>query len=240
VTKTINPLNREPTVSRRKLMLLGAVVATGGLAISLVASLFRPARTDTAAKQPRRRTGSKLSPAELTKPGPLPDLVIGKEDAPVTIVEYASLTCPACANFHNKVLPVLKEKYIDTGKARLIFREFVFDERGALAAMVARCAGGEKSLPLVSALFSKQDEWAQTKTDFLPKLYGLAQQVGVTRQAFDSCRQDEKLLKNLLAQRERGVAFGVNATPTFFVNGKKLVSASIEDFDKAIAPALNP
>jgi protein-disulfide isomerase len=138
------------------------------------------------------------------------------------------------------VLPQLKQKYIDTGKVRLIFREFVFDERGALAAMVARCAGGDKSLPMVSALFSKQDEWAQAKNDFLPKLFGFAQQVGVSRQAFDRCRQDKKLLDNLIAQRERGVAFGVNATPTFFVNGKKLASASIEDFDKAIAPVLNP
>jgi protein-disulfide isomerase len=234
VSKTLNP---EQYMSRRNLLLAGAVAATGLLAWSWTTNT----RTQSASRGRTRATkAAKLPPEDLLKPGPMPDMSIGAPDAPVTIVEYASLTCPACANFHNKVLPVLKEKYIDTGKARLIFREFVFDERGALAAMVARCAGGEKSLPLVSALFSKQDEWAQTKTDFLPKLYGLAQQVGVTRQAFDQCRQDEKLLKNLLAQRERGVAFGVNATPTFFVNGKKLVSASIEDFDKAIAPVLNP
>jgi protein-disulfide isomerase len=239
VTKTINSLGREPVVSRRKVMLLGAVVATAGLGISLVASLFRPAKMETAKVQQRRRTG-RLSPSELTNPGPLPDLVLGKDDAPVTIVEYASMTCPHCAEFHNKVLPVLKAKYIDTGKARLIFREFVFDERGAMAAMVARCAGDGKALPLVSALFSKQDEWAQAKTDFLAKLYGFAQQVGVTRQVFDRCRQDEKLLKSLLAQRERGAAFGVNATPTFFVNGKKLAGATIDDFDKAISPVLTP
>jgi protein-disulfide isomerase len=236
VTKTLNSTEREPLLSRR-VMLGAAVVATGALLVSLVAS--RGSRTETAAKTTRKRA-NKLSTAELMKPGPLPDLSIGKADAPVTIVEYASMTCPHCANFHNTVLPALKEKYIDKGLARLVFREFPFDERGALAAMVARCAGNERSLPLISVLFAKQDDWAQAKTDFLQKLFGYAQQAGFTTQAFDNCRQDEKLLKNLVAMRDRGVAFGVNATPAFFVNGKKLAGATIEDFDKAIGPALNP
>jgi protein-disulfide isomerase len=236
VTKTLNSTEREPLLSRR-VMLGAAVVATGALLVSLVAP--RGSRTETAAKTTRKRA-NKLSTAELMKPGPLPDLSIGKAEAPVTIVEYASMTCPHCANFHNTVLPALKEKYIDKGLARLVFREFPFDEKGALAAMVARCAGNERALPLISVLFSKQDDWVQAKTDFLQKLFGYAQQAGFTKQAFDNCRQDEKLLKNLVAMRDRGVAFGVNATPTFFVNGKKLAGATIEDFDKAIGPVLNP
>ncbi|HWE19781.1 MAG TPA: DsbA family protein [Hyphomicrobiaceae bacterium] len=239
MTKSLNSLEREPLVSRRKLMLLGAVVATAGLGISFISSMLRPARTETAAKATRRRPG-RLPAEELMKPGPLPELAIGNADAPVTIVEYASMTCPHCASFHNNVLPELKKKYIDTGKVRLVFREFPFDERGALAAMVARCAGGDRSLPLISILFSKQDDWAQAKTDFLPKLFAYAQQAGFTRQAFDRCRQDEKLLKSLVAVRDRGIAFGVNQTPTFFVNGKKLAGTTIDDFDKAIGPVLTP
>ena len=103
------------------------------------------------------------------KPGPLPDLVLGKADAPVTIVEYASMTCGHCANFHNKVFPALKEKYIDTGKVRLIIREFPLDDLAAAASMLARCAGGDKAFPLISVLFAKQDEWALRKATPLPE-----------------------------------------------------------------------
>jgi protein-disulfide isomerase len=234
VTKTLNTTEREPFLSRR-VMLGAAALATVGLVASLVTS--RGSGTETATRQ---RNKPKRTTADLMKPGALPDLAIGKADAPVTIVEYASMTCPHCAEFHNKVLPVLKEKYIDTGKARLVFREFPFDERGALAAMVARCAGNERTLPLISVLFSKQDDWAGSKTDFLPKLFGYAQQAGFTKQSFDQCRQNEKLLKDLVAQRDRGVEFGVKATPTFFVNGKRLAGTTIDDFDKAIAPVLTP
>ena len=173
------------------------------------------------------------------KAGPLPDLALGKADAPITIVEYASMTCGHCANFHNKILPVLKEKYIDTGKVRLIFREFPLDERAALASMMARCAGGDRSLPLISMLFSKQDEWAASKNDFLPKIFKLGQQVGMTKQTFDECRQNEKLIKDIIAVRDRAnQSFGVNQTPTFFINGKKMDGGSVEDFDKALAPLI--
>src|SRR5262245_5736796 len=195
-------------------MLGAAGVATAALIVSLITS--RGSRTDTASKGVRRRTAARMSPEELLKPGALPDLSIGKADAPVTIVEYASMTCPHCANFHNTVLPALKEKYIDKGQVRLIFREFPFDERGALAAVQACGATGDRALPLSSMLYAKQEDWAAAKTDFLQKLFTYAQQAGFTRQAFDQCRQNEKLLKNLIAVRDRGVAFGVNSTPTFF------------------------
>jgi protein-disulfide isomerase len=227
------------TIDRRKLLFSSAVVATIGVAGSLIYTLLRPApRADTAkrpARRPRRTVN--VTEEELLKPGSLPDLSLGNADAPVTIVEYASMTCSHCASFHTTVLPVLKEKYIDTGKVRLIFREFPLDERAALASMLARCAGGDKALPLISMLFSKQDEWAAAKNDFLPKLFKFGQQVGFTKQSFDQCRQNEKLIKDIIAVRDRGnTSFGVNQTPTFFVNGKKMDGGSVEDFDKALAP----
>ena len=150
------------SIDRRKLLLSSAVIATIGVAGSLIYTLLRPAPRAETAKRPVRRPRRtvNVTQEELLKAGPLPDLALGKADAPVTIVEYASMTCSHCANFHNKVLPVLKEKYIDTGKVRLIFREFPLDERAALASMMARCAGGDRALPLISMLFSKQDEWA--------------------------------------------------------------------------------
>ena len=229
------------TIDRRKLLLSSAVVATIGVAGSLIYTLLRPApRADTAkrpARRPRRTVN--VTEEELLKAGSLPDLALGNADAPVTIVEYASMTCSHCASFHNTVLPVLKQKYIDTGKVRLIFREFPLDERAALASMMARCAGGDKALPLISMLFSKQDEWAAAKTDFLPKLFKFGQQVGFTKQSFDQCRQNEKLIKDIIAIRDRGnTSFDVSQTPTFFINGKKMDGGSIEDFDKALAPLI--
>jgi protein-disulfide isomerase len=231
------------TIDRRKVLYSSAALATVGVAGSLLYVLLRPApRADAAGKRQVRRPTrppGKVTPEELMKEGSLPDLAMGKPDAPVTIVEYASMTCSHCANFHNKILPVLKEKYIDTGKVRLVFREFPLDERAALASMLARCAGGDKALPLISMLFAKQDEWATAKNDFLPKLFKFGQQVGFTKQSFDQCRQNEKLIKDVIAVRDRGnQSFGVNQTPTFFINGKKMDGGSVDDFEKALAPLL--
>ena len=227
-------------IDRRKLLMGSAAIATIGVAGSIIYTLVRPApRAEADARRPRRQRKAvkDVSQEELLKQGALPDLVIGNADAPVTIVEYASMTCNHCANFHNTVLPALKEKYIDSGKVRLVFREFPLDERAALASMMARCAGDDKSMPLISMLFAKQDEWASAKQDFLPKLFKFGQQVGVTKTAFDRCRQDEKLLKSLIAVRDRGNAsFGVSSTPTFFINGKRFEGGSVEEFEKVLAP----
>ena len=187
----------------------------------------------------RRKGPAEVSVDELMKPGPLSDLVLGKADAPITVVEYASMTCGHCANFHNKVFPALKEKYIDTGKVRLVFREFPLDNLAAGASMVARCAGGDKTLPLVSALFRTQDAWAFARGDPRPELFKVAKQAGFTQESFDKCLADQKLLDDITAVRARAVdVFGVSSTPTFFINGKKLVGGSLEDFEKAFEPIL--
>lgn len=242
-------------IDRRKLVFGGAVVATAGVVGTMIYNFTRPApRADADAKRPRRRraaTPANVSPEELMKPGPMPELVIGKADAPVTIIEYASMTCSHCATFHNSVLPALKEKYIDKGQVKLVFREFPLDDRAALASMTARCAGTEKALPLISALFTRQDDWAQSKSidELRGKLFALGQQTGLTKQAFDACiplgnetklsPAKEKLLTDILMVRKRAnETFGVVSTPTFFVNGKKLDGVTIEDFDKAIAPLI--
>ena len=228
------------SIDRRKLLFSSAVIATIGVAGSLIYTLLRPTpRADAAVRRQVRRPRAPVNVTqdELLKAGFLPELAMGKADAPVTIVEYASMTCSHCATFHNTVLPVLKEKYIDTGKVRLLFREFPLDERAALASMMARCAGGDKALPLISMLFSKQGDWATAKDDFLPKIFKYGQQVGMTQQTFNECRQNEKLIKDIIAVRDRAnTTFGVNQTPTFFINGKKMDGGSIEDFEKALAP----
>ena len=178
---------------------------------------------------------------ELMRPGPLPDLVLGKADAPVTIIEYASMTCPHCANFHKTTYAALKTKYIDTGKVRFIFREFPLDELAVAASMLARCAGKDdsgKALALIDVLFASQDKWATRNP--VPILQQMAKQAGMTEKAFDECLKDQTLYNNVMAVRERGSKeYKVESTPTLFVNGKmQKGGATIEELDKIIAPLL--
>ena len=179
--------------------------------------------------------------AELMKPGPIPDIALGKADAPVTIIEYASMTCSHCANFHNTVLPKLKEKYIDTGKVRLILREFPLDNLAAAASMLARCAGEGKTYDLTSALFAKQNDWAFVQGNPVPSLFKIASEHGFTKESFDKCLTDQKLLDGITATRDRAnKTFGVRSTPSFFINGKKFDGRSdqLEAFDQALEPLL--
>lgn len=177
---------------------------------------------------------------ELMKAGDLPDLAIGPDNAKVTIVEYASMTCGHCMHFHTTVFPEIKKKYVDTGKVRFIFREFPLDARAFAASMLARCAGPEKALSLIDALFHTQTDWAFVKTNPTPKLFEIAKQAGFTQESFDKCLTDQKLLDQLTAIHSRAnETFGVNATPTFFINGKRLQAApNIEEFDKVLEPLL--
>jgi protein-disulfide isomerase len=211
-------------------------MAAGVAAISILASwgLSQPALAQ------RKKAGpTEVSVDELMKPGPLGDLILGNADAPITVVEYASMTCGHCANFHTKVFPALKEKYVDTGKVRFIMREFPLDNLAAAASMLARCAGEGKTFPLISVLFAKQDDWAFVKGDPRPELLKFAKQAGFTQESFEKCLTDQKLLDEISAVRTRGAeTFGVNATPTFFVNGKKLNGIALEDFEKAFGSLL--
>jgi protein-disulfide isomerase len=196
--------------------------------------------TQPALAQRKKAAPSEVDPAEILKPGPLPELVLGSADAPVTVVEYASMTCGHCAAFHTKVFDALKEKYIDTGKVRFIMREFPLDNLAAAASMLARCAGEGKTFPLISALFAKQDEWAFVRGDPKPELLKIAKQAGFTQETFEKCLTDQKLLDDISAIRSRGAdTFGVNATPTFFINGKKMnAGPTLDEFDKAFSSIL--
>ena len=188
----------------------------------------------------KKKGPAEVSVDELMKPGPLPELVLGDPNAPITVVEYASMTCGHCAQFHNKVFPALKEKYVDTGKVRFIMREFPLDDRAAAASMLARCAGDDKALPFISVLFAKQEDWAFVRGDPRPELLKLAKQAGFTQESFEKCLTDQKLLDNIAAVRSRAAeTFGVNATPTFFINGKKLnAGPTLDEFDKAFGSLL--
>jgi protein-disulfide isomerase len=179
-----------------------------------------------------------FSVLELEAKGPLDDIPLGSKDAPVTIIEYASMTCPHCAAFEVTTFPKLKEKYIDTGKVRFIMREYPLDRLAAAAFMLARCAGPEKYNALVETLFQQQQKWAVKEP--LPPLLAIAKQAGFTQQSFDTCINDKALLAKVTEMRDRGSQkFKVDSTPTFFINGEKHSGAmSIEELDKIIQPLI--
>jgi protein-disulfide isomerase len=188
--------------------------------------------------------GEKKDPdiAELMAPGPLPDITLGKEDAPNTIIEYASMTCPHCAQFHKTVLPELEKKYIDTGQARLILREFPLDGLAVAAFMLARCAGPDRYYPMVSALFETQPAWAVPGAEGKEKLLLIARQAGFSKEKFDECLADKELFQKIVDTRTRAhEKFGVDSTPSFFVNGKRLAGEhTLQDFEAALKGAVTP
>ncbi|HZG29822.1 MAG TPA: DsbA family protein [Ensifer sp.] len=172
--------------------------------------------------------------AKLMAPGPLPEMSEGKADAPVTIVEYMSMTCPHCARFQKDTFPAIKTKYIDTGKVRYILREFPLDPVAAAAIMLARCAPADQYFPFVDVLFQQQMSWA-TADDKRASLMQMAKLAGFTQESFNACLTNQKLLDDVNAVREKAAKeFGVNATPTFFVNGARYAGEMTVDQMSAI------
>jgi protein-disulfide isomerase len=176
-----------------------------------------------------------MAQAELMQPGPLGEEVLGDDKAPVTIIEYASMTCPHCAHFALTTFPQLKEKYIDTGKVRYILREFPFDKIALAAFKVARCAGDkEKYFAMVDLLFRTQANWAVEHA--AQPMLAVARQAGITEDRFKACLADQKLQDGIEWVRKRATdKFGVSSTPTFFINGEMRVGAmTFDDMQKMI------
>lgn len=169
----------------------------------------------------------------------LPQQALGDPKAPVTIVEYASLTCSHCATFHTKTFPVLKSKYIDTGKVYFIMREFPFDPVSTAAFMLARCLPQDKYQAMVTSLFETQKSWAFGSNP-AQGLLTIAKQAGMSEADFEKCLSDKELAEKVQASAQyANKELGVDSTPTFFINGKKVAGAlTPEDLDKEIGPLL--
>jgi protein-disulfide isomerase len=212
------------SVTRREFCRSAAILGLAG--VSGLSGLIAPAM----AQNP--------SPADLAEAGPDGDIVLGAASAPVTIIEYASMTCSHCAHFSVTTYPELKKRYIDTGKVRFIFREFPLDPLAAAGFMLARCAGKDKFMPLVETLFAQQSEWVVQKP--LEPLKAIAKQAGFTEKAFEECLANQKVLENIQAVRDRASQkLGVNSTPTFFINGKRRNGdLPIDELAKEIDPYL--
>lgn len=209
------------------------VAVIGGIAVSagrLIGDDDEPARRP-AQVQTAGADGSAAAQADGSVPKPAAsfpdmkvtedDLSIGSADAPVTLVEYASLTCPHCAQFHNEVLPTLKKEYVETGKLRIVYRDFPLDQLALTGSMIARCAGDDRALGFIDAFFSAQATWARAENP-LAAMARIARLGGMSQAEFDACLKKQEIADAVLKQRLEGdKTFNVDATPTIFINGDK-------------------
>jgi protein-disulfide isomerase len=169
----------------------------------------------------------------------LGEMSIGAEDAPITMIEYASMTCPHCAVFHADTFEALKTKYIDTGKVRLVFREYPLDRLAFFASKLARCAGADGFFPMLEVLFKQQQNWARSK-DPEGALARIGRLAGIDQESFDACMNDEAITKVVLENRMTGeTKHKISSTPSFVVNGQIIAGGrTIENFDIIFAPYL--
>ena len=186
-------------------------------------------RRDTLAALVVAALAAKLAkPAGAHHSGAAPgddDMVLGVPSAPITVIEYSSLTCPHCASFHANTLPDIKKHYIDAGKVRLVYRHFPFDQPALMAAALAECAGRDRFFNFLEVLFGSQNTWARA-ADPLAALTSIGRLGGLKADAIAACFNDKAMLDRILASRVEGAKeFDINSTPTFIVNGEKLVGA---------------
>lgn len=179
-----------------------------------------------------------LQVTQVPREGMSPDMVLGDPNAPVTIIEYSSLTCPHCAAFHRDTLPRIKEQFIATGKAKLVFRDFPFDNLALGGAMLARCVPTERYFSFLDTLFGTQQQWAYNKNP-LGALQSFGKLAGVPDDRFQACMTDQKMMDGIKAKQAEGQKqFGIDSTPTFIINGEKISgNQPFETFAQAINKA---
>ena len=240
-------------------IIVGAVLAAGaGIALynavgdddATVAASAPPTRVETATPA---GTSANMENSELTQVTPptadaeygevaveADDYVIGEATAPVTIIEYASLTCPHCARFHGQVLPALKKELIESGKVRLVYRDFPLDQLAMAGSVLARCAGRDRYFAFLDVLFRDQSRWARSQ-DPIQALSQIARLGGMGKEKFQSCLNDKKLQESILKQRLDGSQkYQVNSTPTLIINGKKFSGGLTFDQIKAVVATMIP
>jgi protein-disulfide isomerase len=181
--------------------------------------VFDPFNTRHETESPLREVIKNPTRAEVMKTGPLPEFSIGRPDAPVTIIKYMSLTCPYCRRFQAETFPVLKKEYIDTGKVRFIIREFPIGKTSGNATIALRCAPMDKYLTLYGKFLQQQSAWVsqEVRPD---AIFKVAQQVGMTRDQFDSCLKNQGMIAGLKWVKDRGRQLGVIGTPNFFIENR--------------------
>lgn len=224
-------------LSRRAGLAAGLLALTGLSACDSPQNAASTPQKD--AKPAASATESTVDVAELLKEGPLPEQMLGNANAPVTIVEYASLTCSHCATFHTEAFAHLKQTYIDTGKVKFIYRDFPLDPLAYAGSLLTRCAGEGKFFPMLELLFRQQRTWAYAAQPEAALLQTV-RQAGFTQESFATCLQDQKSYDALKQVRQRAMEkLSVDSTPTFFINGKiQRGAVSPQQLDALLEPHL--
>lgn len=210
------------------------IVAGGAVAVAaIVAGVYFGTRAPSPGPAP---TTVAATPDKAALMAVLPtDHVLGDPKAPVTIVEYASLTCSHCAHFHTQILPDLKKKWIDTGKVKLVYRDFPLDQVAVKAAQIAECAGKDKYFGVLDIIFRGQPQWA-TGADPIAELAKPLRIAGLGEAEIKACLANDAMMNAVLNDYRSGETLGVNATPTLFIGGQLYRgSRSIEDIDGVLA-----
>ena len=202
---------------RNKILLLffGLIFFVSTFYFTVSSNTDKSSRVDYIFMEDRNVNMENLSVSEVS----LQELSIGDNDAPVTIIEYASMTCSHCADFHTETYPALKEDYIEKGEVKFIFREFPLDKLSMATSMLARCVDNSISLAFIEILFQKRNKWYSDNA--IAELKSLSKQAGLSSEDFDQCLNDQELLDQLIMQKEDAVKeFQINSTPSFIINGK--------------------
>ena len=212
------------------------IVAGGVVAVAAIAGAVYFGTRAPASGPPPVAAASAPSKAglETAQPG---DHVLGDANAPITVIEYASLTCSHCAHFHTQVLPEIKKKWIDTGKVKLVYRDFPLDQIAAKAAQIAECAGNDKYFGVVDIIFRGQPQWA-TAADPLAELAKPLRIAGMGENEIKACLANDAMSNAVIKDYQGGEAMGVNSTPTLFINGQLYRGArSVDELDGVFAKA---
>jgi protein-disulfide isomerase len=220
-------------------LVIATVIAAGSAAGFSSGSVFAGQAPASAAATDAMPTAPLQVAQAAEKPDPMSERVLGDPNAPITILEYSSMTCPHCADFHAKTLPQLKKDYIDTGKAKLVFRDFPFDRAALQASMLARCSNPERYFGFIDVLFKSQDKWARA-SDPAKALAQTGKLAGVGDEQFSACMANEALANKLIERRiEAEKKYGVESTPTFVIMRgdatEKVVGAQpVEEFARVL------
>jgi len=206
------------------------IVAGGAVAVAAIAAgVYFGTRPPAGGPPPVAAASTPDKSALLAvQPG---DHVLGDPNAAVSLIEYASFTCPHCAHFHTQVLPELKKKWIDTGKVKLIYRDFPLDQVAAQAAQIAECAGNDRYFGVIDLIFRGQPTWA-TASDPIAELAKPLRIAGLGEKEIKACLANEAKANEVVADRRGGETLGVNSTPTLFIDGQMYSGArSVEELD---------
>ncbi|WP_262690258.1 DsbA family protein [Kordiimonas aestuarii] len=179
-------------------------------------------------------------PAEAgAEQGTWGDIIYGDADAPVTVIEYASLTCPHCATFAKDVFPEFKKKYIETGKVRVLYRNFIMNRVDLIASAAARCGDMEVTQKLMGLFFARQYDWARSQNPG-DELASLARRVGISRTEFDRCVNNKDMHKHLMSLTKTAIDdYQVNSTPSFFVDGERVEFTTFDDLMETMEKAID-